>query len=460
MNCLKMRKFEAKISHFIERHHLLEREKRYLVALSGGADSVCLLLVLQKLGFSVEAAHCNFHLRDDESDRDEQFCQSLCQRLNVPFHRVDFDTSDYARQHKISIEMAAREQRYEYFHQLLESLGIQGVCVAHHADDNAETLLLNLVRGSGLRGLTGMSPRRDFVLRPMLEVRREEIEEYLAAQGQTFVTDRSNLQSDFTRNKIRLEILPKLQEINPSVVSELNLTARHSADAERVLNDALDRNTSTFSTFFDGQSPIFCEISLPKLLAQPSPAYALFHLLTPYGFNRSQIDELIDALAQQPGRQWHSPDHTLTIDRNRLVLSRRQVEQPEAVEISGAGSFSLGNAVLQVELFPKTADFVVSKEPKTATLDADKIAFPLTWRRAGQGDRFVPFGMTGSRLVSDYLTDRKKSLAEKQQQTVVADATGRIVWLVGERPDNRFRVAPDTKNILRLTIGAFVRFLY
>ena len=454
MNCLKMRKFEAKISHFIERHHLLEREKRYLVALSGGADSVCLLLVLRKLGYEVEAAHCNFHLRGEESDRDEHFCETLCAEQNVRLHRVGFDTSSYARQHKISIEMAARELRYQYFSDLLESIGFQGVCVAHHADDNAETLLLHLVRGSGLHGLTGMSPRRDFVLRPMLEVRREEIEEYLAAQGQTFVTDRSNLQSDFTRNKIRLEILPKLKEINPSVVSELNLTARHLADAERVLNDALDRNTSTFSTFLAGQSPIFCEISIPKLLAQPSPAYALFHLLSPYGFNRSQIDEIIDALAQQPGRQWHSPDHTLTLDRNSLVLSRRQGELPEAVEIGGAGSFSLGNAVLQVETFPKTADFVVSKKPRTATLDADKIAFPLTWRCVEQGDRFVPFGMVGSKLVSDYLTDRKKLLAEKQQQTVVADATGRIVWLVAERPDNRFRVAPDTKNILRLTIGA------
>jgi tRNA(Ile)-lysidine synthase len=449
MNWLKMRKFEEKISDFIGRHRLLERGKRYLVALSGGADSVCLLLVLRKLGYEVEAAHCNFHLRGDESDRDERFCETLCAEQNVRLHRVGFDTSSYARQHKISIEMAARELRYNYFNQLLETSGFQGVCVAHHADDNAETLLLHLVRGSGLHGLTGMSPRRGFVLRPMLEVRRDEIEKYLTSQGQDFVTDSTNRCTDHQRNKIRLEILPLLKEINPSAVDELCTTARHLTDAETVLEASLKEQEKAVVQPISDRPPLLFRIDIPQLLAQPSPRYLLYHLLAPQGFNRQQIEQISDALAQHAGRQWHSPDHTLTLDRNSLVLSRRQGELPEAVEIGGAGSFSLGNAVLQVETFPKTADFLVSKEPRTATLDADKIAFPLTWRCVEQGDRFVPFGMVGSKLVSDYLTDRKKSLAEKQQQTVVADATGRIVWLVAERPDNRFAVTPDTKNILR-----------
>ncbi|MBR5634287.1 MAG: tRNA lysidine(34) synthetase TilS [Prevotella sp.] len=447
-----MRKFEAKIRDFIERHRLLDRDGRYLVALSGGADSVCLLLVLQRLGFSIEAAHCNFHLRGDESDRDERFCETLCAEQNVRFHRVDFDTFSYARQHKISIEMAARELRYNYFNQLLESYGFQGVCVAHHADDNAETLLLHLLRGSGLHGLTGMSPRRGFVLRPMLEVRRDEIEEFLSLQGQNFVTDSTNRCTDHVRNKIRLEILPKLKEINPSAVDELCLTARHLTDAEIVLDAALEQGKNAVSSVISDREPLLFRIDIPQLLAQPSPRYLLYHLLAPQGFNRQQIEQIFDALSQHAGRQWYSPDHTLTLDRDCLVLSRRQGEHPEAVEIGGAGSFSLGNAVLQVEIFPKTADFIVSKEPKIATLDADKVAFPLTWRRVGQGDRFVPFGMAGSKLVSDFLTDRKKSLAEKQQQTLVADATGRLVWLVAERPDNRFAVTPKTENILRLTL--------
>lgn len=447
-----MRKFEAKISDFIERHRLLAHDKRYLVALSGGADSVCLLLVLRKLGFSIEAAHCNFHLRDDESDRDERFCETLCVEQNIRFHRVDFDTFSYARQRKVSIEMAARELRYNYFNQLLKSSGFQGVCVAHHADDNAETLLLHLLRGSGLHGLTGMSPRRGFVLRPMLEVRRDEIEEFLSLQGQNFVTDSTNRSTDHVRNKIRLEILPKLQEINPSAVDELCLTARHLTDAEIVLDAALEQGKNAVSSVISNREPLLFRIDIPQLLAQPSPRYLLYHLLAPQGFNRQQIEQISDALSQHAGRQWHSPDHTLTLDRDCLVLSRRQGESPQAVEIGGAGSFSLGNAVLQVEIFPKTADFIVSKESKTATLDADKVAFPLTWRRVGQGDRFVPFGMSGSKLVSDFLTDRKRSIAEKQQQTVVADAANRIVWLVAERPDNRFAVTAETKNILRLTL--------
>ncbi|MBR6015745.1 MAG: tRNA lysidine(34) synthetase TilS, partial [Prevotella sp.] len=258
--------------------------------------------------------------------------------------------------------------------------------------------------------------------------------------------------TDHVRNKIRLEILPNLKEINPSAVEELCLTARHLTDAEIVLDAALEQGKNAVSSVISDREPLLFRIDIPQLLAQPSPRYLLYHLLAPQGFNRQQIEQIFDALSQHAGRQWYSPDHTLTLDRDCLVLSRRQGEHPEAVEIGGAGSFSLGNAVLQVEIFPKTADFIVSKEPKIATLDADKVAFPLTWRRVGQGDRFVPFGMAGSKLVSDFLTDRKKSLAEKQQQTLVADATGRLVWLVAERPDNRFAVTPKTENILRLTL--------
>lgn len=445
---------ETKIAHFIERHALLERGKRYLVALSGGADSVCLLLILQRLGYDIEAAHCNFHLRGEESDRDERFCETLCAEKNIPFHRAHFDTLAYAKQHKISVEMAARTLRYNYFDDLLQQLDFQGVCTAHHADDNAETLLLNLIRGTGLRGLTGISPRRNTILRPMLEVRRDEIEEFLTSQGQNFVTDSTNLSADHIRNKIRLEILPKLKEINPSLVDELSLMARHLTDAETVLNEALEAQKNALVEPFSDHPTLVFRIAIPKLLAQTAPAYTLFYLLSPHGFNRSQIDEIIDALAQQPGRQWHSPSHTLTLDRDSLILSRRIDEKQPSLVIAGAGIVQIGeNRRLNIEIFAKTADFIVSKDPKTATLDADKVAFPLTLRRVGQGDRFVPFGMTGSRLVSDFLTDKKLSRAEKQAQTVVTDATGRIIWLVAERTDNRFRVAPETQTILRLTIG-------
>ena len=325
-------KFGEKISDFIARHRLLERDKRYLVALSGGADSVCLLLVLRELGYSVEAAHCNFHLRGGESDRDEAFCESLCLQQNVPFHRTDFDTTDYARRHQISIEMAARELRYNYFNEIIENVGFQGVCVAHHADDNAETILLNLVRGTGLHGLTGMSPRRGRVLRPLLGVGRDEIVDYLRSKGQSYVTDSTNFHTDHVRNKIRLQVIPLLREINPSVVGELNLTARHLADAECVLNDALDRCKADFSADSSENSLFLSRILIPKLLCQPSPAYALFHLLSPCGFNRSQMAEIIgETLEKVQHQDKPSLEDYLACDRESRIVAEGLIGSPTGV---------------------------------------------------------------------------------------------------------------------------------
>ncbi|MBR1469966.1 MAG: tRNA lysidine(34) synthetase TilS [Prevotella sp.] len=440
---------------FIAKNRLLDREKRYLVALSGGADSVCLLRVLQRLGYTVEAAHCNFQLRGEESNRDERFCASLCRQQNIPFHRTQFDTKTYAREHGVSIEMAARELRYHYFHELLETIGFQGVCVAHHLDDNAETILLNLVRGTGLHGLTGMSPRRDFVLRPMLGVSRDEIVDYLRQIGQPYVTDSTNLQPDHVRNKIRLQVVPLLKEINPSVVRELCTMASHLTDAETLLNHTLDQTTTEFSTDLSEKPPFLRQIDVPQLLRQPSPAYALYHLLSSFGFNRSQMGEILASAekSEHSGRQWHSSDHTLTLDRDSLVLSKKSTENASPIVVSEAGEYVLDDlGRLRVEIFPKTADFIVDKRPQVAVLDADKASLPLTLRKTQTGDRFVPFGMRGSKLVSDYLTDRKKSLPEKKNQWVLTDESGQILWLAGERTDNRFAVSPQTKTILRLTL--------
>ena len=209
----------SKVEAYINKHKLLETSNLYLAALSGGADSVALLLLLKEGGFNVHAAHCNFRLRGAESDRDEAFCVELCRQQGVELHRAHFDTREYAAVHKVSIEMAARELRYRWFSQLREDIGASGVCVAHHRDDSVETVLLNLVRGTGLRGLTGIQPRNGDVLRPLLCVSRAEIEQYLTDRGQGYVTDSTNLEADVMRNKIRLQLIPLLKTLNPSVCS-------------------------------------------------------------------------------------------------------------------------------------------------------------------------------------------------------------------------------------------------
>ena len=230
----------SKVDAYINKYKLLNTNDLYLVALSGGADSVVLLSLLKEHGFNVHAAHCNFRLRGAESDRDEAFCVDLCRQLDVELHRVHFDTRTYADLHKVSIEMAARELRYRWFEQLRQDIGAAGICVAHHRDDSVETLLLNLVRGTGLRGMTGIQPRNGYILRPLLCVSRTEIEAFLAERGQKYVTDSTNLEADVLRNKVRLQVLPLLCELNPAVSENIQRTAENLGEAQEVLDAILD----------------------------------------------------------------------------------------------------------------------------------------------------------------------------------------------------------------------------
>ena len=231
MSKTKKDKILQQVAGFIARNQLLAADNKYIVALSGGADSVALLLIMKALGYDVEAAHCNFHLRGKESERDENFCVSLCESLGIILHRIHFDTLTYAQLHKVSIEMAARDLRYSYFEQLRRDINADAICVAHHKDDNVETILLNLVRGTGMNGLTGISPRNGFILRPLLCIGREDILEYLEAENQDYVTDSSNLVDDVQRNKIRLNVLPLLENVNPAVKDNILTMARWIAEA-------------------------------------------------------------------------------------------------------------------------------------------------------------------------------------------------------------------------------------
>ena len=240
--------FIEKIHDFIRHNRLMDKNKKYLVALSGGADSVSLILALKELGFDVDAVHCNFHLRGKESERDEQFCISLCKKKGIEIHIVHFNTLEYAALHKISIEMAARNLRYAYFEQLRNDICADGICVGHHREDSVETLLINLIRGTGINGLTGIAPKNGFILRPMLCVSRADIEKYLNDKGQDFVTDSTNLIDDVTRNKIRLNLMPLIRSINPSADKDIANTANRINEAAKVFNNAIEKAADRVST--------------------------------------------------------------------------------------------------------------------------------------------------------------------------------------------------------------------
>jgi len=444
-----------KVADFIAKHQLLSHDGLHVVALSGGADSVALLRILCDLGYHVEAAHCNFHLRGEESDRDEQFVKNLCQSLNVPIHLIHFDTVEYASLHQVSIEMAARELRYGYFRQLRDDIGAETVCVAHHRDDAVETLLMNLLRGAGIHGLTGIRPRNGHIVRPLLGVSRQEILEYLDSIGQDYVTDSTNLQPDVLRNKVRLQLIPLLEQLSPGASDNIARSANYLSEAEKVYNASLStlraqgRSAMPLATEGTQEFPQCATLPISSIMDSPSPLCLLHEWLSPYGFNRSQIDQLLACLDGESGREFTSPTHTLVVDRDRLVVEPVSTPMKPHV-IPEPGNYRLTEKLcLKVET---TDDISISKLADCATLDKEKVLFPLTVRPVQSGDVFCPFGMEGHKLVSDFLTDSKLSLLEKRRQLVVTDATGAILWLVGLRTDNHFRVTPQTTAILRLSL--------
>ena len=452
----------GRVRDFIGNNRLLTKEGLQLVALSGGADSVALLRVSLALNYRVEAVHCNFRLRGDESERDEQFVMNLCQKHNIPLHLIHFDTAEYASLHQVSVEMAARELRYRYFEQLRQDVGAETVCVAHHRDDAVETFLMNLLRGAGIHGLTGIRPRYGHIVRPLLCISRQEILQYLDSIGQDYVTDSTNLQPDVLRNKLRLQFLPLLEQLYPGASENIARSATYLSEAEKLYNDGVRRYVGAWVRGREDTPapesnlvPPYPRTSVPPtipisdLKSSPSPLCLLHEWLSPLGFNRSQIDQILTCFDAGSGREFLSATHTLVIDRDSIVVEPISVPMKPLI-IPESGNYRIDDQhILKVE---SLSDKNISKTADCSTLDMLKVKFPLTLRPIREGDAFCPFGMEGHRLVSDFLTDLKRSVLEKRRQLVVTDATGTILWLVGLRTDNRFRVTPDTTTILRLSL--------
>ena len=444
----------SKVADFIGRHQLLSSQGLHIVALSGGADSVALLLVLKRLGYHVEAAHCNFRLRGEESDRDEAFVCQLCEAQNVPIHRAHFDTKEYAALHKVSIEMAARELRYRYFEQLRQDLEADTICVAHHRDDAVETLLMNLMNGTGIHGLTGIRPRNGYIVRPLLGVSRAEIEEFLHSIGQTYVTDSTNAVDDVLRNKIRLHLIPLMQQILPKSSENIAKTAAYLKEVETVYDHAVKSSLSQIVTKLQPAVGTFDQreaeaVQIADLQALPSSECFLFEWLRPFGFSSAQILQIADSLDAPSGKSFSSATHVLYIDRGELIVAP-DFQSPKPLKIPEEGLYPYQEK-LKFRVIP-TKDISIIKSVNCISLDQEKVKFPLTVRVVQSGDRFTPFGMTGSKLVSDYLTDRKLSLWAKRSQMVVTDAHDHILWLVGHRIAHPFRITPSTKSVLRLEL--------
>lgn len=432
---------KEQIQQYIIQHQLLSGEKPVVVGISGGADSVALLHILVSLGYKCIAAHCNFNLRGDESFRDEQFTIDFTKRLQVPLCKISFETNKYAQENRLSVEMAARELRYRWFEELLNTYDADAVAVAHHRDDSVETLLINLTRGSGITGLTGIKPKNGNVVRPLLCVSREDIYAYIENNGLEYVTDSSNSSDIYTRNFIRLKVIPLLEEINPSVKASLARTANHLYDASLIYNHSIEEARKVII-----QNN---RLSISALLSFPAPATILYEMLKPYGFSRTVCESIFTVLDKDSGKIFYSSTHRLLKDRSDLLIDVLSGEDNRAYLIN----LEDDNVDLPVELKPEIVvikeDYQIEKDKKFAYFDFDKLSFPLVLRHWQERDWFVPFGMKGKKKISDYFNDKKFSLFDKEKTWLLCSGQD-VIWIVGERTDNRYRIEKTTKRVLKL----------
>jgi tRNA(Ile)-lysidine synthase len=434
---------------FIKEELQLTKDDKILLAVSGGADSVLMLYLFWKAGYNCGIAHCNFHLRDKDSDFDEELVSKLALKYNYSFFKIDFNTMQYVEENGISIEMAARELRYTWFEKIRKENNYKFIATAHHQDDLIETFFINLTRGTGIRGLSGFNQKKNAIIRPILFANRSSIHQFIKKYNLEFREDRTNSETKYIRNKFRHNILPLFTEINPSYKQNILQTIKNLQDAELLMNNELNH---VFKRLVSNKDEI-THVNINKLTEYKDIHPYLFEILQPFGFNNDQINNIEKVLHQESGKMFMSKTHKLVKDRDKLIIA--PIDENFSLPIIITEKMDFANLPLGKQLnlnyLNKNSEFVISKEPEYATLDADKLKFPLEIRKWEQGDHFFPIGMRQKKKISDFLIDEKINLIDKQN-TLLLLSDNQVVWIIGKRIDNRFKITDMTSKVLQLQI--------
>lgn len=433
----------SELNKFNAENHLFKPGDKILLAVSGGIDSMVMAHLFLHLGNKTAIAHCNFSLRNDDSDDDEKLVREYAVKHNIPFFTNRFNTKEFARERGLSIQMAARELRYNWFEEVRLKNGFDSIAVAHNLNDNIETLLLNLVRGTGLTGMTGMKPVTNNIIRPLLFATRSEISEYCLKNKIIYREDKSNSDTKYIRNKIRHLVIPVLKEINPSIESTLSETAKRFAGINEILSEHISGLREKVSE--NRNEYITLNVSLLKEFLHNSTI--LFELFRPFGINNSQSDDLLKVIKGKTGGYILTPTHRILKNRQDIIVSEKHAIEERYYIVKNLTGLRKAPVFASARYIRIDESFKIPVDPLIACIDCEKLSFPLVIRRWKSGDHFYPLGMKQQKKLSDYFVDNKYSKIDKEE-VLILESDGNIVWIVGDRIDDRYRITESTKKVL------------
>jgi tRNA(Ile)-lysidine synthase len=431
---------------FSRQNRLFNHSSNILLAVSGGVDSMVMAFLFRKAGIKHAIAHCNFSLRGKESEGDEQFVRDYAMRNSLQFFTTRFDTLGYAASKRISVQMAARELRYDWFESICDSEGFDAVAIAHNLNDNVETVILNLIRGTGLSGLTGMKPRHMTVIRPLLFATRDEIASLVVKSKIKYREDSSNAETKYTRNRIRHRIIPEMQNINPNFILSLAETMNHLRSSSEIIDKYIE---GLHEVIFRPVSDAL-EADVKMLSSLQPVAPHIYELFRRYGLSSNQTDEVISLLNASPGKYIITTTHRLLRDREKIIISERKTDRPETYLFSSVDEMRISGLFSNLRIITPS-DEPLPQNELTACIDLALMNFPVTVRPWQHGDRFMPLGMTHMKKISDFLIDLKVPVISKEKVLLMLSGND-VLWVMGYRIDNRYRVTDQTQQIIIMTL--------